>query len=245
MFCDCKEKYLFGYQAEARRLNASLDAAGRSHAVNEDWMTACLAQTEALAADDQPEYWLLLMRLNELALWCAGNYADGAEFSAAGDLLVNPREVWVAVGDRRQPLRKWRHGRMTDQFGPSELQTAARMGWLKSETHITGSSPPLLPWLNARLEASGRVAPGYLAECNARMRQITETIVFLSSWQIRDAADLSRRLGEVRNGSRAQITAHLCRFNLGLFFEIGASIDRRLGAAANSGPQSAQAAVHP
>lgn len=158
MPCDCKEKFRFRYRAEARRLNAALDAAGRSHTVNEDWMIAWLAQTEALAAD-RPEYWLLLMRLNELALWCAGNYADGAEFSAAGDLLVNPREVWVTLGERRQPLRKWRHGRMTDQFGPGELRPEARMAWLRSETRITGGSPPLLPWLGAMLEASERVAP--------------------------------------------------------------------------------------
>ena len=159
MPCDYKQKYILGFRAEARRLNAALDAAGRSHVVNEDWMTAWLAQTEALAAD-RPEYWLLLMRLTELALWCAGNYADAAEFSPAGDLLVNPREVWVAVGDRRQPLRKWRHGRMTEQFGPGELRPEARMAWLKSETRIAGSIQPLLPWLSATLEASGRVAPG-------------------------------------------------------------------------------------
>jgi hypothetical protein len=244
MPCDYKQKYILGFRAEARRLNAALDAAGRSHVVNEDWMTAWLAQTEALAAD-RPEYWLLLMRLTELALWCAGNYADAAEFSAAGDLLVNPREVWVAVGDRRQPLRKWRHGRMTDQFGPGELRPEARMAWLKSETRIAGSSQPLLPWLCTTLEGSGRVAPGYLADCNARMRQITETIVFLSSWQIGDAADLSRRLSEVRNGSRATITAHLCHFDLRLFFEIGGSLDYRLGAPGDSGPGLAQAAVHP
>lgn len=212
----------------AWRLNDAMDAVGGAHAANETQLVAWLREIEKLKGGEPPAYWLLLMRLNELTLLCAGNYADCCELCAAGDLLVNPREVRVAVGHRRQTVRKWRHGRMTAQFGPAGRPMQDAVRWLKTETDIADTTPALLPGLFQLLENSGRVAPAYLAHCRRRMERIADTIAFLTSWQIFDAEALCRRITAAVNGSRAFIETHLCRFDNRLFVELGGTIRRQL-----------------
>ena len=71
------------------------------YVVNEGRIEDWLDELEMQNNEKNPVYWLLLVRLNELALLCAGNYADNCEFSAAGDLLLNPRKMMVHFNDTK------------------------------------------------------------------------------------------------------------------------------------------------
>lgn len=54
-------------------------------------------------------YWLTLARINELALFCAANYAENCEFQGVGDFLVNPRLTLVHIRGMPEPVVKERH----------------------------------------------------------------------------------------------------------------------------------------
>jgi len=194
-------------------LNALLDAASLPYEVNEGEIEAWLNALEATGPQSGPVYWLLWIRLMEAALLCAGNYADNCEFSAAGDLLVNPREIRVHAKDARPPVRKWRHGRMSDQFRVNGHSRSHTIETIKNDYLLEITRPPLLPYLLGSLKASGRVAGAYLAHAERRMLQITDTIGFLTSWQIFEAADLHRRTRGATPETRSFIASHLCRFD--------------------------------
>ncbi len=74
-------------------LNNQMDLANVPYGLNEDKILEVLSVLEYIGDETTPEYWLMVCRISEMALLCAGQYADGCEFSAAGDLLVNPRNT--------------------------------------------------------------------------------------------------------------------------------------------------------
>lgn len=208
------------------QLNALLDAAILPYEVNEEEIETWLNALEASGAQFDSLYWLLWIRLMEAALQCAGNYADNCEFSAAGDLLVNPREILVHAKDARPPVRKWRHGRLSDQFRVNGHSRSRTIETIKNEYQLEITRPPLLPYLLGSLKASGRVAGAYLAHAERRMLQITDTIGFLTSWQIFEAADLHRRTIGATPETRSFIASHLCRFDNRIFLQAGNAIQR-------------------
>ena len=99
-----KRVALTEWDAAIRQLNNVLDKVAVPYVVNEGWIKNCLDKLETQNKEKNPVYWLLLVRLNELALLCAGNYADNCEFSAAGDLLVNPKKNFVHFKNTQKPL---------------------------------------------------------------------------------------------------------------------------------------------
>jgi hypothetical protein len=208
------------------RLNALMDESTIPYGANEGQIESWLTALETAGEMSSPIYWLLLIRLNEAALLCAGNYVDNCEFSAAGDLLVNPREIQVHSKDARSPVRKWRHGRLSDQFRSNGHSRRYAIETLKNKYQIDIPRPPLLPVLLSSLKDSGRVAGAYLAQTDRRMRQITDAIGFLTSWQIIDAADLHRRTLHATPETRSFIASHLCRFDNRIFIQAGNAVQR-------------------
>lgn len=100
-------------------LNEELDNFRLPHEINEPSIERLLKILEDSGASDQSFYWLLMARIFELALFCAGHYADNCEFSAAGDLLVNPRKVLIHRKGYPHSRVKQRHGRISDQLNNS------------------------------------------------------------------------------------------------------------------------------
>lgn len=177
--------------------------------------------------DDAAEYWLLLMRLAEAALLCAGRYADNCEFEAAGDLLVNPREIIVHHRADGHAVVKNRHGRLSEQFGLD----GARLDTLKRLSEVGCpeiTKPPLLPHMTDVLNRSGRVCPAYLERLAHGGHRVAETLAFLAAWRIYDVAHLYRRLRAVPVRDREFAESHLCRFDARTFHQIGASLERCL-----------------
>jgi hypothetical protein len=209
------------------RLNALMDETIIPYEVNEEHIESWVNMLETAGEMTGPIFWLLLIRLNEAALLCAGNYVDSCEFSAAGDLLANPREIRVHSNDARPPVRKWRHGRLSDQFRTNGHSRRHTIETIKNEYQLEITRPPILPYLFRSLKDSGHIARSYLAHTDRRMRQITDAIGFLASWQIFESADLRRRTLSATPETRSFITSHLCRFDNRIFIQAGNAVRRK------------------
>ena len=212
--------------------NRQLDRKG-PHGWCEEALVDRLCRLDAIgsavrSAVQGPVLALSLARLAELALLCAGSYADGAAFALAGDLLATPRRVDVHRKGRHQALIKGRHETLSNLLtvnGPA----CQRAAWLAANTYSLVHREALLPELYRRLTDCGLLAAGYLSAVARRMRQVAATMAFLSAWQIRDHEDLCRCLQLASASDRELLEAHLCRFSPGHFHALGVVV-RRLAA---------------
>jgi hypothetical protein len=86
--------------------NRSLEEVSFPGYLNEKFLEQKVGELEEIGPIDGELCCLTFARLNELTLLCAGNYADTLEFTAAGDLLVNPRLTLVHIRNRIKPVIK-------------------------------------------------------------------------------------------------------------------------------------------
>ena len=184
-----------------------------------------VAMVQAQDPADPPIFWLTVARLTELALKLAGDYADACEFQAAGDLLANPREIDVYVRGENEPIRKRRHGALSERFAAA-IGDANPVNWLSRHTLPYIRRTALLPQLSRMLAASGVMATEYIAAINQRMCRIADAITFLAAWRIGEIRDLRDRLEFADDADRELTTAHLCRFSLHRFVALGDDINR-------------------
>lgn len=190
---------------------------------NEDWLAACCTDIRNNICRSRPEHWLLLARLTETAILTAGQYADNAEYTAAGDLLVNPRKIAVFLKNAALPVTKARHGRISDQFRPDTQSRHAFIHWFSRNGMVMQEEPPLLPHLMNILEESGCLARAYLDDCRNRLQKIADTMGFLNSWGICCFEDLAARKAAMID-TETIIAEHLCCFGTDWFDIIGEEI---------------------
>jgi hypothetical protein len=208
-------------------INTELDQNGSPVLLAEKSLEGYWARAMELKEDRQSA-WLLLARLAEAALLCAGNYADNCEFRAAGDLLVNPREIKVRSRFSGCSIIKNRHGRLSEQF---DLASGARFG---TQKHLSAcfdlevTRMPLLPHMSRILKESGRVARFFIRRLEEGQIRIADTLAFLSAWQIFDSVDLWRRLMASPPHERAFAESHLCRFDMQVFYRIGEDLSQSI-----------------
>ena len=178
-----------------------------------------------LAIDDIRIFWLTLARITELTVIQAGVYADGCEFQAAGDLLVNPRLVDVFFQSQAMPVAKNRHSGLSTQF-ETAMKGHDPVAWLAREATTRVKIEALLPTLQQSLSSSGLINPEYLEGLGQRMCRVADTITFLLSWQIADGNDLYRRMRDSGSESQVFILSNLCRFGNDRFEAMGEDIDK-------------------
>jgi hypothetical protein len=210
-------------------LNETLDDLQVPHGVNEQAIESYLQILEAFAATDQPVYWLAMSRLLELSLICAGHYADNCEFSAAGDLLVNPRIVFIHRNGEPHPLVKHRHGRLTDQLNKKGACRESVLSHLRNDVRVEVVAPALLPYLLERIEQSCHIASWYLYDVQERMKKIADTIGFLSAWSLSRFEVLHHRLQGMSSKTRRFVSNHQCNFDASYFVRLGREIPRIIG----------------
>ena len=171
---------------------------------------------------------LVLARLAELALLQAGNCADAAQFSLAGDLLINPRQVEVYVRGRPRPLVRPRHRCLSDILGLTD-SPGHRAAWLASHTYPVIRRQALLPELRVLMADCGLFGEEYLSDLSRRMTRVAETLSFLAAWQIFDDRELCRRLAQAGEGEREMLESAMCRFEPAVFCVLGGEIRRLKG----------------
>jgi hypothetical protein len=204
--------------------NDSLDVEGAPSNLNEDVIESKLIELEELEPDCDEfctMFWLTYARLFELALLCAGNYADHFEFAAAGDLLVNPRLILIHFKSGCNAVKKERHRKLTEQFRYVSETRDAVVQWLKKETIPETVKKPLLVHMHERMERSGYLSEEYLEAVETRMKRISDAIGFLASWHVADSSTFYLRVQYATPSEKSFIESNLCRFDKGIFLELG------------------------
>jgi len=209
------------------RINADLECEAAAYLLNEKAIEKCWSRAGNLEGDG-PGYWLLMARLAEAAMLCAGNYADNCEYQAAGDFLVNPREILVRkIADGRSEAKN-RHGRLSEQFGLEGVEGLRSMKRFSAGVSLEITQPPLLAHMTHFLRGSKRISPEYLQRLEEGQRRIADTLAFLSAWRIFDSADLWRRLQASSARERGFAESQLCRFGTRVFQRLGTDLKQSL-----------------
>jgi hypothetical protein len=209
-------------------LNEELDNLKQPHVVNERSIERFLRILEDSGLCNQASYWLLMARIFELAAFCAGHYADNGEFSAAGDLLANPRKVLIHRKGYPYSMVKPRHGCISDQFNTGERCRKHILLLLKRDIIVEISKPAILPYLFEQMQHSQKIAAWYLQHAAKRMQKIADTISFLSAWPVSRFEDLHQRIREASPQARSFIDEHLCGFDTQYFKRLGQEIQKLL-----------------
>ncbi|MBU0767785.1 MAG: hypothetical protein KJ687_01645 [Proteobacteria bacterium] len=207
-------------------LNEALDNLHVPHEVNEQTIENFLENLEAYGKTLRPVYWLMMARLFELSLICAGIYADNCEFSAAGDLLVNPRKILIHRKGYPHPLVKQRHGRLTEQLTQEKKCRELVLFQVKHEVTLEVAKPAILPYLYEQMERSCQIASWYLHDSQERMKKIADTIGFLSAWSLSRFEVLHHRMQKMSAKTRRFVADHQCNFDTRYFVRIGREIPR-------------------
>jgi hypothetical protein len=206
--------------------NMELEQRSKAHKLDEGCLERTVQELEQSCIVRDVLYSLTLARVTELAILCAGNYADDCEFTAACDLLVNPRLILVHVRDQIEPVVKERHGGITDQFSHVDRSTDKIVEWLKENTWLEIKKEALLPYLYNELSCLGHLKSDHLESIERRMKRIADVVGFLSAWQLPDSCGARDRLSFVSEAERQFIYSNLCRFDLKFFHQLGHDLFR-------------------
>jgi len=212
-----------------RDYNVSLEEGATPGKLNEDYIESRLSELEQIKPDCSENgeiYWLTYARLFELALLCAGNYADHFEFAAAGDLLVNPRFILIHFKSGCNPVKKDRHRKLTEQFRYVAGKREAVVTWLKQETAPEIVEKPLLVHMHEEMARSGYVSKEYIDLGERRMERIADAMGFLASWHLAENSVFYLRVQCASPSEQTFIESNLCRFDREIFFELGDDIRR-------------------
>lgn len=191
--------------------------------LNEKFIESKIDELDEIGPNSVLIYQLTQARITELTLICAGNYADNFEFTAAGDLLVNPRSIRIHIEGIKEPANKNRHVAITDQFvGVAKTQTGI-IRWLSKKTQLEILKKPLLPELYERLKSAGIISVQYLDSVYLRMNKIADVIGFLSAYHLSDSQMLYKKIHST-NAESDFIKSNLCNFNFDIFFDLGDEI---------------------
>jgi len=204
--------------------NASLEEEGTQSNLTEGFIESKLRELEQMDSDFSGNgeiYWLTYARLFELALLCAGNYADHFEFAAAGDLLVNPRLILIHFKSGCNAVKKDRHRKLTEQFRYVAGKREAVVTWLKQETVPKIVEKPLLTHMHEQMSRSGYLSEEYLDLVERRMERIADAIGFLASWHLTAESAFYLQVQGASPSEKSFIESNLCRFDKEIFFELG------------------------
>ena len=207
------------------KLNHRFDAVLVPHLINETFLSGFHQVLEPFQNLGGPCFWLLYARLTEAALLCAGYYADNCEFTAAGDLLVNPRRIRLHdKSDPCHPKTKIRHMALSQQFKPDSIKTETFRKQFSTDMTLAVETPPLLPILAETMQDAGVFREGYLASVTRRMEEIADTLTFLLAWGVDSVQELEQRRSAASDEMQNFIKANLCCFGRTAFNALGGEL---------------------
>jgi hypothetical protein len=206
------------------RLNHALATLPVPWGLNESIIESIVHQWEQYGKQHLPQYWLIAARIFEVAILCAGHYVDNCEYTAAGDLLFNPRKILIYQKGCSHPIKKHRHGRLSDQLHGHREADQPFPIWFRDHVAIRMVKPAVIPFLLTRMEQSGRMVDVYLHTARQRMQKAADTIAFLNSWSISRQEDLQPRIESASPQTQRFIADHLCAFDDETFRALGEEI---------------------
>jgi len=197
------------------------------HCLEEDFLVGQMEQLESSGKHKGSVelYWLYMSRVMELALLCAGNYADFGHILEAGALLVNPRHTEIHINGQWEPVKVKRYESMSEQFADYAPEGTEVHEWLRDNTHLVHVKGPLIPELFGMMKESGVLSESYLSSVEQRMQKITETMTFVTQGQMMDK---NYPLTGVHPGDKVFVELNLCRYDREIFQEIGTDIAEML-----------------
>ena len=207
------------------RFNARMERMASVALLNEKAIESLLDDLDGTGFPQDGLYWLTLARVNELTLFCAGNYADSCGFSLVGDLLLNPRLILAHVRGMDRPVVKERHTPLTEQFREMAEDRFGVIEWLKTNTVLETKTEALLPELSRRLQRSAVVHETYLKSVETRKVSIAELSGLLCS-RFEDGPAFYAWLVKADQADREYMETRLCRFDLEVFLKLGEDIKR-------------------
>jgi hypothetical protein len=206
---------------ELHRLNEKMDLLDVPFDVNEAGIESLMLELAPSTRAPGRGLLLLAARLAELTLLCAGHYADCGAFSAAGDLLLNPRKIVVRFCDGRRSAVKNRHGRMSDQFRLADENRTEVLQRLGRTAVCEQKRPPVFLAIYEILSSSVWTSPGYLSALDKKARQVTDTIGYLAAGGISSPEAVWRYHRSLSEKERRDFESNLCRFSPASFFRLG------------------------
>ena len=205
-------------------LNHRLSSVGVPHLINESCIANFHSELIRHLEPSSAYFWLLYSRITEAALLCAGQYADNCEYSAAGDLLANPRRVQVSSKDSSVAELKKRHGSISSQFAPQEVCPWAFRNTFFARMNLHIEQPALLPLMANTMRQSGVFRESYLDSIHQRMKKIADTIAFLLAWSLDNVIELHKRMASATHETQRFIKCNLCCFSTTAFEVLGSEL---------------------
>ena len=149
--------------------------------LNESVIEENLEELESLlSVSDRIEQYSIC-RLTELALFCAGNYANNNCVTEVGDFLINPRLILVHIKGRTQPVIKERYTPLPVQFKDWASENYSVGEWLKHNTITEIVKKPILPHLLEVLEINN-CHKTYIDSVKQRVNGIIDLLTHLSTY---------------------------------------------------------------
>ena len=224
-----RESISFSHISRLLRLNSEMDLAAQRGRINEPFLERSLDTLDGLVHLPRFLHWLTLARLSELALWCAGNYADSGWFTATGDLMFNPRRKFLTRKNSSELIELDRHKPISEQAGCRGLDRGSMIHRLKNEFRLVVEKKALIPELCQRLKQHSIPSPPYLKQVESRMTRISSTLSFQSTINLPQGMDLESYVRLLDERERENLESNLCRFDLSLFHQFGEWIETNMG----------------
>lgn len=205
------------------KFNKELERQADLIRLNESFLAEKLEELECILSVSDTIERYTLARLTELALLCAGNYANNGCIAEAGDLIFNPRLILVHIKGEHHPVKKKRHVPLTVQFKSKGVSRLDVVDWLKYNTIVETVKKPILPHLVDLLEKSGW-SDSYLEFVRERISLIVSLTSRLSVSGMPDYMDIDNRISEPGENDRMLMVKLLCRFDKTVFHDLGDKI---------------------
>jgi hypothetical protein len=205
--------------------NRDLDRNAQLSRLNEKYLEERMEELDEHRPICMEVYEYTRVRLHELLLLCAANYANNCEYSAVGDLMFNPRLTLVHIRGRHEPIVKKRHTPLNEQFMDKAGTRTEVILWLKEETTLEIKKKPLIPHSYEILESCSSISKGYLDSARDRAVQIADLSALLCRGGFEERLGLDDWLKSVSPKDRDLMESRLLRLDWRRFQRLGGFID--------------------